>query len=128
LEKTGDSGANDPHDIRRSSTDYDGDGDNKEGIAGEIDTLRIALLVAIKNYAVTIVGTPITYENNNPYFFTDTGERYATFTPRLLKAAYNYQYCLKDPGAFAHNGKYIIQVLYDSLENLGADVTGLVRP
>ena len=121
-------GVQDPHDIRKSSTDYDGDGDNKEGIAGEIDTLRIALLVAIKNYAVTIVGTPITYENNNPYFFTDTGERYATFTPRLLKAAYNYQYCLKDPGAFAHNGKYIIQVLYDSLENLGADVTGLVRP
>jgi len=37
----------------------------------------------------------------------------------LLRAAYNYQYAMKDPGAFAHNGKYVIQALYDSLEDLG---------
>jgi len=53
---------------------------------------------------------------------------YNAFTPRLLQAAYNYHYVVKDPGAFAHNGKYIIQVLYDSLEDLGANTTGMVRP
>ena len=57
---------------------------------------------------------------------------YNSWTPRLLRAAYNYQYSTKDPGTFAHNGKYIIQVLYDSLEDLSkattVDMKGLVRP
>lgn len=121
-------GVQDPHDIRASSTDFDGDGDIAEGLAGEVDTLREALLAAIQNYAATVIGTPIEYADRYPYFFDDTGARYTTFTPRLLKATYNYQYSLKDPGAFAHNGKYMIQVLYDSLEDLGADMTGMVRP
>jgi hypothetical protein len=46
----------------------------------------------------------------------------------LLRAAYNYQWVQKDPGAFAHNGKYILQVLYDSIADIGGDVTGLTRP
>jgi len=46
----------------------------------------------------------------------------------LLKAAYNYQYSQKDPGAFAHNGPYILQILYDSLEDIGADTSGMTRP
>jgi len=34
----------------------------------------------------------------------DEGEAaYVTWTPRLLKAAYNYQYAQKDPGAAVHN-------------------------
>ena len=33
---------------------------------------------------------------------------YKAWTARLLKAAYNYQVSVKDPGAFAHNAKYII--------------------
>ncbi len=52
--------------------------------------------------------------------------------PRLLKAAYNYQYVQKDPGAFAHNGKYVIQFLYDNLASLSTkvdvDMTGMIRP
>jgi hypothetical protein len=63
-----------------------------------------------------------------PYFFDEAEERYGTWTPRLAQAAYNYQYSLKDPGTFAHNGKYIIQILYDTLEDLGDDVSGMVRP
>ena len=55
--------------------------------------------------------------------------RYATWTPRLLKAAYNYQYSTKDPGAFTHNGRYILQTLYDSLEDIGQKTTAeMVRP
>ena len=124
-----------PEDIRKNSpTDYDGDGDTQEGIAGEIDTIREALYAAIQVYAVNIVGTPIVYDSHAyPYFFVDTngngqidtseasyGNRYRSFTPRLLKATYNYQYSLKDTGAFVHNGKYVIQVLSDSLEDIAS--------
>jgi hypothetical protein len=134
-------GVQDPHDIRRSAVDFDGDGDTQEGLAGEIKTLHEVLYAAIQDYAANVAGTPIVYGSGYPYIFIDTNNngvadedevnrsnRYNAFTVRLLQATYNYQYVKKDPGAFAHNGKYIIQVLYDSLEDLGADMTGLVRP
>jgi hypothetical protein len=115
--------------IRISTEDYDGDGDATEGLAGEIQTLNEALYAAMQTYAADTVGSSIVYNAASyPYWFTDAGERFNTWTPRLLKAAYNYQYIAKDPGAFAHNGKYIIQILYDGLNDLGADVTGYVRP
>jgi hypothetical protein len=72
----------------------------------------------------TIVYNPARY----PYFFDDAGERYSTWTPNLLAAAYNYQYSQKDPGAYAHNGKYTIQLLYDSTQAVGGDVSGFTRP
>jgi hypothetical protein len=125
-------------DIRIDTTDFDGDGDAEEGIAGEISTMADAVYAAIQTYATDTAGTAIIYDGHSyPYFFADAdgngqideGEgSYATWTPRLLKAAYNYQYVAKDPGAFAHNGKYIIQVLYDTLSDLGGDTTGMVRP
>ncbi|GAB4537430.1 MAG: hypothetical protein Kow0063_24200 [Anaerolineae bacterium] len=115
--------------IRITPTDWDGDGDTTEGIAGEIETMREALYEATQAYAAETVGTGIVYNAASyPYWFTEDGERYNTWTPRLLRAAYNYQYATKDPGAFAHNGKYIIQVLYDTLEDMGADVSGMTRP
>jgi hypothetical protein len=127
-------------DIRMTSGDFDGDA-AEEGLAGEIETLEEDLLVAIQAYATNTVGTSIAYNGAAyPYFFVDTngngvvdpdeGDRYATWTPRLLRAAYNYQYVQKDPGAFVHNGKYIAQTLYDSLEDIGgADaVAGKTRP
>jgi hypothetical protein len=122
-----------PQDIRMATTDFDGDGDTTEGMAGEIATLYEALYAAMQDYATNVVGTGIVYDAHAyPYFFDEAGERYATWTPRLLRAAYNYQYATKDPGAFAHNGQYIIQVLYDSLEDLGeqvsVDMSGMTRP
>jgi hypothetical protein len=115
--------------IRISESDFDGDGDAAEGIAGEVETLHEALYDALQAYASDVVGTGIVYNAGRyPYWFTETEERYSTWTPRLLRAAYNYQYVAKDPGAFAHNGQYILQILYDSLEDLGADVSGFVRP
>jgi hypothetical protein len=128
--------------IRMSTTDFNGNGDTTEGIGVEVASMEEALYAAIQNYAADTVGTPIVYNGQSyPYFFIDTNgngqadedeiERangYSTWTPRLLRAAYNYQWVAKDPGAFAHNGKYIIQVLYDSLDDLGADVSGMVRP
>ena len=53
---------------------------------------------------------------------------YATWTPRLVKAAFNYQYSQKDPGAFVHNPKYVIQFLINSIEDLGGDVSTYTRP
>lgn len=129
----------DLHSIRISTDDFDGDGDTSEGIAGEIDTMREALLAAMQDYATEVAGSSVVYDSARyPYYFVDTNgngvldpdeaDRFNTWTPRLLRAAYNYQYATKDPGAFAHNGKYIIQVLYDGLSDLGADVSGMVRP
>jgi hypothetical protein len=135
--------AEDLETIRVSETDYDGDGDVTEGIAGEIDTMAEALMVAIQAYANNNAATDsIVYDSHGyPYFFIDTngdgeatpdeanyGNRYVTWTPDLLRAAYNYQYSQKDPGAYAHNAQYVMQVLYDSLADMGGDVTGMTRP
>ena len=133
----------DLHDIRMpgSFTDFDGDAAD-EGIAGEIDTLTTALYAEIQAYALATAGVDaILYDSHSyPYFFKDTnengtaddgevnyGNKYSTFTPRLLRAAFNYQYALKDPGAFAHNAKYLLAVLYDSIEDLGGDVSAYMR-
>ena len=122
------------------ATDYDGDGDVNEGIAGEIATMQESLYAALQTYAAETAGTPIQYDSHaHPYFFADSNgdgvideneKSYATWTPRLLRAAYNYQWVAKDPGAAAHNGKYIMQVLYDSLNDIGGSeaVTGMTRP
>jgi hypothetical protein len=128
------------YDIRFSNVDYDGDGDTSEGIAGEIETMHEALYEAMQNYTAAQGLPGILYAPSYPYFFTDANEngqadaeeiefanQYANFTPRLLRAAYNYQWVAKDPGAFAHNSKYVLQFLYDSLENLGA-AEGMTRP
>lgn len=124
--------------------DYDGDGDVTEPIAAEIETLYNALLPAIQAYASETVGTPIAYNSfAYPYWFIDTNangtadpeevnndNRYVTWTPTLLRAAYNYQYVTKDPGVFVHNPDYILQVLYDSLEAIGGPdaVASFTRP
>ena len=122
-------GAADVADIRMGSTDFDGDGNTGEGIAGEIETLGELLYAALQDYATNVVGTGIVYDSHRyPYWFTEDSARYGTWTPSLLRGAYNYQYLMKDPGAYAHNGKYVIQILYDSLADLGADVSGMVRP
>lgn len=128
--------------IRISEVDYDGDGDVEEGIAGEITTMHEALYAAIQDYAANTLGTAIVYDSYAyPYFFIDGngngeadpdeanyGNRYVTWSPRLLQAAYNYQYAAKDPGAFAHNPAYVIQALYDSIDDVGGDVSGMTRP
>jgi hypothetical protein len=129
-----------------NAKDFDGDKDVKEGIAMEITALEDKLYTAIVDYSKTITKTAIVYYGEaNPYFFIDTNgdgkadekeavsaNRWVDWTPRLLKAAYNYQYIQKDPGAFAHNPKYALQILYDALEDLGkkvkVDMTGLARP
>ncbi|MBD3305199.1 polyheme membrane-associated cytochrome C, partial [candidate division KSB3 bacterium] len=115
-----------------SLVDYDGDGNLEEGIYHEIEGLQALLYMAMQDYAEEHSGTAIGYESHNyPYFFADANadgqisedeavrdNGYNAWTPRLLKAAYNYQLSKKDPGMYAHGGKYIIQLLYDSIADL----------
>ena len=132
--------------IRTRHGDFDGDGDNSKGVRDEILGLHGKLYAAIQAYASEVSGTPIGYAKGSfPYFFTDTngdgviGEdeavfpnRYQSWTPRLLKAAYNYQVAAKDPAAYVHNPAYVLQLLHDSLENLServsVDMQALSRP
>ena len=97
-------------------------------------------------YAKEAGGGPIVYSDAAyPYYFNDLNDNgvadadeaifpnaYQSWTPRLLKAAYNYQFVGKDTGSFAHNPHYVIQLLIDSISDLAAvaeiDTTGLVRP
>ncbi|MDX1484201.1 MAG: cytochrome c3 family protein [Alphaproteobacteria bacterium] len=132
--------------IRMSPIDFDGDGDVTEGIAAEIAGLHQALGRAIAAYGSQVAKSPILYDSHHhPYFFADTNangrvdpgeavraKAYKNWTPRLVKAAYNYQFVAKDPGAYAHNPRYALQLLYDSLESLAAkvrvDLAGIKRP
>jgi hypothetical protein len=118
------------HDIRISAEDFDGDGDVTEGLAGEIETLSEALYAAMQAYTEANADTDLIVYNAGryPYFFNDAGDRYGTWTPNLLGAAYNYQYSQKDPGAYAHNGKYMIQLVFDSIQAVGGDVSAYTRP
>ena len=134
-------GVKDVAEIRMGGADYDGDGDSSEGIRGEVETMTEALYAQIKVYA-TAKGTGIVYNPaTHPYFFVDNDAdgktdkddkgasiRYNAFTPRLMKATYNYQYAVKDTGAWVHNGKFVIQFLIDSIEDLGGDVSMYTRP
>lgn len=135
-------GISDPKDIRYfgSFTDYDGDGDMEEGMYYEIQDLEHNLYTAIQIYAQWILQAPVAYDSHAyPYFFHDNnangvadpaeanyGNRYTSFSPRLLRAAYNFQVAKKDPNGYAHGGKYIIELLYDSIEDLNKTFTNSV--
>ena len=79
----------------------------------------------------TVQGTVFNDTNSNGEL--DEGENaysnaYSTWSPRLLKAAYNFNFLRKNPGAAVHNGKYVIQIIIDSIEDLGGDISKYVRP
>jgi hypothetical protein len=136
-------GVTDVKEIRMATdtTDWNGNGDVKESIYKEIDTYRVNLYAAVQKYAAEKAGTPIVYDQAAyPYFYVadadgkpakdDKGAAiaYNAWTPRLLKAAFNLQYSYKDPGAFTHNPMYVMQFMYDSIKDLGGDVSKLTRP
>lgn len=139
-------GVKDLRDIRMQHADFDGDGNNAGGIHAEITGLLAKLYTAIQSYAAEVAGMPIGYGKGTfPYFFNDTDgdgtisaaegvfpNRYASWTPRLLRAAYNYQVVTKDPGGYAHNPTYLLQLLHDSLgslsERVTVDILAIQRP
>ena len=123
-----------------SARDYDGDGNVEEGMYYEIAGLQEVLYAEMQKYAADKTGAGIVYDPLAfPYWFADAdgdgaadqnqdgSVRFSTWTARLLKAAYNYQVSQKDPGAFAHGNKYIVQLLFDSVADLGGDTSTLAR-
>jgi hypothetical protein len=129
----------DLRDIRMegSLVDFDGDDDDFEGIYYELETLQEILYEAIQAYAAEVAGTPIVYDSlAYPYFFIDTdadgevteGEaafpnQFTSWTANLLSAAYNFQVVAKDPGGYAHNPTYLIQLMYDSIMSLNGEIS-----
>ena len=115
--------------IRVTGTDYDLDGDVNEGIAAEIESLLGLLLGRMNLYALGTEGVELLqYEDGRPYFLNEVGEEYSTWTPRLLRAAFNYHYVAKEPGGYAHSSRYQLQLIHDSLEDMGTDPRLLTRP
>jgi hypothetical protein len=118
--------------------DYDGDGDVTEPIRDEITALHDALFATIQDYAANTVGTAIAYNPSAyPYWYADANgngevdegeESYSQWTPNLVRGIYNYLFVAKDPGSFAHNADYSLQLTYDSIEALGGDVSSFNRP
>lgn len=139
-------GATDFRAIRTTPLDILGDENTSTGIGTIIDQLHGQLESAIMTYASEVGGGDIIYSDDAyPYFFNDlngnggvdAGEAifpnaYKSWTPRLLRAAYNYQFVAKDSGAFAHNPHYVVQVLIDSIGNLAevamVETSAFARP
>ena len=134
--------------IRMSTRgDFDGNG-KEEGLAREIANLQDQLYAAIQTYSANVGGTPIAFTKAAfPYWYADTNRngridpeemkmanKYMAYTPRLLQAVFNYTFSVRDPGGAYHNGRYVLQLLYDSLESLaasgkaGVNMSGKVRP
>jgi hypothetical protein len=131
----------------RTRGDFDGNG-KEEGLAREIANLQDQLYAGIKTYAKNVGGTPIAFTKAAfPYWYGDTNgngqidpeellptNKYPAYTPRLMQAAYNFTYSIRDPGGAYHNGRYVVQLLYDSLESwaasgkAGVTMSGKVRP
>ena len=127
--------------------DFDGNG-KEEGLAREIANLQAELYSAIQTYSKAVGGKPIAFTKAAfPYWYTDTNEngridpeevnpsnKYTAYTPRLLQAVFNYTFSIRDTGGAYHNGRYVLQLLHDSLESLaasgkaGVQMGGKVRP
>ncbi|WP_417270648.1 cytochrome C [Celeribacter sp.] len=131
-----------PDEIRLSRLSYDGSGDLTKGIRADIATNAKRLLGMVQDYAAQVAGTPMIYDGHSyPYFFADANGDgrvdevdgravgYNAWTPRLLKAVYNWKFVSADAGAFAHNPHYALELLYDAMEDLaeplGQDIDAL---
>ncbi len=123
------------------TVDYNGNGDVTEGIRDEYRSLRDALYAQIQAYAKKTAGTGITYNTDAyPYWFVDAdgddkadekdgaAVSYSTWTPRLLEGCLQLQLHAQEPRRCVHNAKYAIQILIDSIEDLGGDVSKYTRP
>lgn len=132
--------------IRITRQSHDGSGDLKKGIHADIAANAAALMALVGDYAADVAGKAMVHDGHrHPYFFADgNGDGiadqadgkpvpYDAWTPRLLRAAYNWKFVTADTGAHVHNPHYALQLLYDSIEDLsgalGQDMAarGLVR-
>ncbi|PJE29894.1 hypothetical protein SAMN06297129_2693 [Pseudooceanicola antarcticus] len=127
-----------PQAIRIRKQSYDGSGNLTQGIRTDIANNAALLLSTLQDYSAKVAGVPILYDAHSyPYFFTDangdgvvdTGDdgrsvSYASWTPRMLRAAYNWKLVTADPGIYAHNPHYALELLYDSIDDLMVGLGG----
>lgn len=128
--------------IRIARQSYDGSGNIKVGIRSDIMGNADTLLRMIEDYTTKVVGAPVIYDGSRyPYFFADANGdgaidmaegrpvAYGSWTPRSLRAAFNWKLVTADPGNFAHNPVYSLQLLHDAIadiaEALGIDMEKL---
>ncbi|WP_275633791.1 cytochrome c3 family protein [Psychromarinibacter halotolerans] len=129
--------AEEPAAIRIARQSYDGSGDTDKGISADIQSNADLLLEMIEAYTDDVVGAPVIYDGNRyPYFFADANRdgaidmadgrpvAYASWTPRSLRAAFNWKLITADPGNYAHNPQYTLELLYDSIADM-ADPLGV---
>jgi hypothetical protein len=119
----------------RPEDNWDGDPATKP--KAEVAVFAARLYAAIQTYCAA-AGNPTAYNGASyPYWFKDPNMNGAVdpnektamrFDSKSLRAAFNYQFYQKEPGAWAHNNPYIVQILYDSIEDLGGSLVGLTRP
>lgn len=122
---------NSPQEIRIARQSYDGSGDTSVGIRSDIHANAALLIDMIGDYAADVAGAPFVYDGlRYPYFFADANgdgyvdevdgkpAAYGMWTPRSLRAAYNWKLVTSDPGNYAHNPHYVLELLYDSIEDL----------
>jgi len=123
--------ANAPDEIRIARQSYDGSGNTSVGIRSDIHTNAALLIDMIRSYATEVAGVPMVYDGTSyPYFFTDANGdgvvdvadggavAYNAWTPRSLRTAFNWKLVTADPGNYAHNPHYALELLYDSIEDL----------
>ncbi|PJE28311.1 Class III cytochrome C family protein [Pseudooceanicola marinus] len=119
-----------PEAIRIRKQSYDGSGNLSVGIRSDIAANAQLLMETLVTYTGEVAGTALVFEPHYPYFFADangdgvadqvdgSSVNYAAWTPRSLKAAYNWKLVTADPGIYAHNPHYALELLYDSIEDL----------
>jgi hypothetical protein len=107
--------------------DWDGD-TFTETAELEIYGLRTVLLAAIEAYNMNPVDSTmdVYYQAGYPYFVLSDANQ--SWDLPLAAAAYNWQFIYKDPGAYAHNGKYAAELLRDSYEDLTGSALAGDRP
>ncbi|SFD80135.1 cytochrome c3 family protein [Roseivivax sediminis] len=123
--------ADSPQDIRISRQSYDGSGDTSVGIRSDIEANANRLLDMIRAYADEVAGVPMIHDGTRyPYFFTDANGdgavdmadgapvAYGAWTPRSLRTVFNWKLVTSDPGAYAHNPAYALELLHDSIADL----------
>jgi hypothetical protein len=113
---------------------YDGDPATKP--KQEYAVFQQRLLDAIIAYCAN-ADQHVVYTDSYPYFIKDTDKdgvkdpnetSGAKFDSKSFRASYNYNYAVHEPGGWAHNPKYVLQVLYDSIQDIGGNLDGLTRP
>jgi len=123
--------ADNPEDIRIARQSYDGSGNTSVGIRSDIHANSERLMNMIVAYTNDVVGAPVIYDGTRyPYFFADANGDgaidladgkpvpYSAWTPRSLRTAFNWKLVTADPGNYAHNPQYSLELLYDAIQDL----------